>query len=103
MFLQVLGELTLVAGRPASGKTSLAVSAARSPALKGRVVLFASLQWPRTDFAFRLMAREADVDLEDPVGDRLENENWPKLTRAAGVLSDALSTRRPQTPPVSPT
>lgn len=85
----VRGELTLVAGRPASGKTSLAVSAARSAALEGRAVLFASLQWPRTDFAFRMMALEAEVELEGLLGDRLEDDDWPKLTRAAGVLADA--------------
>lgn len=50
------GELTIIAGRPSSGKTSLAVSAALNIAKAGRKVRFESLEMGDVSLTHRLIA-----------------------------------------------
>lgn len=56
------GELILLAARPSTGKTALALGIARNVALRGEAVFFASLEQPHADLAERLLCCEASVD-----------------------------------------
>lgn len=52
------GELTILAGRPGSGKSAIAVSCARQIAKRGFKVLFVSLEMSATPLAHRLISDE---------------------------------------------
>ena len=52
------GDLMYIAGRPSMGKTALAVSMARRMAVRGRTIIFSSLEMQSADLAIR-MASEA--------------------------------------------
>jgi replicative DNA helicase len=55
------GQLTILAARPAMGKTSLSLGIAENMAKQGRVVLFASLEMSSEELARRLMAPKLGV------------------------------------------
>ncbi len=52
------GDLMYIAGRPSMGKTALVVSMARRMAVRGRTIIFSSLEMQSADLAIR-MASEA--------------------------------------------
>lgn len=83
-------DLIIVAGRPSMGKTSLALSfvlnAATSAGVPGA---FFSLEMSKEQVVQRLLCSQARVDAGRLRGGFLSDSDWPKLTRAAGVLSEA--------------
>jgi replicative DNA helicase len=83
-------EFVVIAARPSMGKTALTLNIAAHVAIEHkRPVAFFSLEMSKESLVHRLLASEARVD-----GNRLrtgflrENE-WPRLTTAAGKLGDA--------------
>ncbi|MFU8857309.1 MAG: DnaB-like helicase C-terminal domain-containing protein [Deferrisomatales bacterium] len=81
------GRLVLLVGRPGSGKTTVASAVARRFAREtGLGVVFFSLQSDRGELLHRLMAAEGRVSHRRLATD-LEDDDWPKLTRAAGALA----------------
>ncbi len=83
-------DLIIIAGRPSMGKTAFALNVAQHAALhhKYPVAIF-SLEMSRQQVALRLLCSEARVDSSRMRSGYLEKTDWPKLTLAAGVLSDA--------------
>ncbi len=83
-------ELIIIAGRPSMGKTSFALNIAQYAALEAQTpAAIFSLEMSKEQLAFRLLASEAKVDSQRLRKGFLGETDWPKLTTAAGKLSDA--------------
>lgn len=83
-------ELIIIAGRPSMGKTALALNIASHAAVKmGLPVAIFSLEMAKEQLAMRLLASEAKVDSQRLRRGLLGETDWPKLTIAAGRISDA--------------
>ncbi len=83
-------DLIIVAGRPSMGKTAFALSLAANAALKAKVpcAIF-SLEMSKEQLVQRLLCMEARIDSSKLRGGFLTDSDWPRLTRAAGELSEA--------------
>ncbi len=81
------GLLTVVAGRPAMGKSSFVLNIATNVALSGKKVLYITLEDARKYVVMRMMSRFADIDLTDLTLRRIHNDQWPKLVEASSRLS----------------
>ncbi|MFA4916321.1 MAG: replicative DNA helicase [Syntrophales bacterium] len=82
-------DLIIVAGRPSMGKTALVLNIARYAALEaGITVAIFSLEMAKEQLAIRLLSSEARVDSMRIRRGMLGETDWPKLTTAAGRLSD---------------
>jgi len=83
-------DLIIIAGRPSMGKTALALDIARHAALEvGIPVALFSLEMAKEQLAIRLLSSEARVDSQRIRRGFLGETDWPKLTTAAGRLSEA--------------
>jgi replicative DNA helicase len=83
-------DLIIVAGRPSMGKTTFALNIAQHAAIQGGIpsAIF-SLEMAKEQLALRMLCSEAKVDAHRLRGGFLSEADWPKLTRAAGNLSEA--------------
>jgi len=83
-------DLVVVAGRPGMGKSALVLSIARNIAVrfKGCVALF-SLEMSAQQVAHRLLAIETGVDSQRLRLANLSEEEFQRLVRAIGMLSEA--------------
>jgi replicative DNA helicase len=83
-------DLIIVAGRPSMGKTALALNITQHAAIEDGIpsAIF-SLEMAKEQLALRLLCSEAKVDAHRLRGGFLSETDWPKLTRAAGSLSEA--------------
>ncbi len=83
-------DLIIIAGRPSMGKTAFALNIAQYAALEAGVpVAIFSLEMAREQLATRMLSAEARVDSQRLRKGFLGETDWPKLTTAAGRLSDA--------------
>ncbi len=83
-------ELIIIAGRPSMGKTALALNIAQFAALETQTpTAIFSLEMSKEQLAFRMLASEAKVDSQRLRKGFLGETDWPKLTTAAGRLSEA--------------
>lgn len=82
------GNLVIVAGRPAMGKTTLSVNIAENVALDGGVALVFSLEMPASDLVERSMARAGTVNTQTLREGKLTEEDWERMTVALGKLND---------------
>ncbi|MBI4208795.1 MAG: replicative DNA helicase [Deltaproteobacteria bacterium] len=83
-------DLVIVAGRPSMGKTSLCLNIAEYAAIEAKIpVVVFSLEMSKEQLALRMLCSQARVDGSRLRRGFLGEKDWPKLTRAAGVLSDA--------------
>ncbi len=83
-------ELIIIAGRPSMGKTAFALNIALNAAMKEQIpVAVFSLEMSKEQLAFRLLSSEAKVDAQRLRKGFLGETDWPKLTTAAGRLSEA--------------
>lgn len=83
-------DLIIIAGRPSMGKTAFALNIAQFAALESQTpVAVFSLEMSKEQLAFRLLASEAKVDSQRLRKGFLGETDWPKLTTAAGRLSEA--------------
>jgi len=85
-------DLIVVAGRPSTGKTSLALGMALHAALHSsrpsKVAIF-SLEMSKEQLCMRLLSAEGRVDMHRIRTGQLQREDWPNLTRAASKLSES--------------
>jgi replicative DNA helicase len=83
-------DLLIVAGRPGMGKTSFVLNIAQYATIEAGVpVGFFSLEMSKEQSVMRLLCSEAKVDSHRLRRGMLRDADWPKLTRAAGVLAEA--------------
>ncbi len=83
-------DLIILAGRPSMGKTAFAMNLAQHAALveKTGVAIF-SLEMSKEQLTMRLLSSVGRIDSHRIRTGKLHDEDWPKLTRAVGMLSEA--------------
>ena len=83
-------DLIIMAGRPSMGKTALAMNMVQNTALQhGTPVGVFSLEMSKTQLGLRLLCSLSKVDSNDLRTGFIKDNDWPKLTRAAGELSES--------------
>lgn len=84
-------DLIIIAGRPSMGKTAFALNIAQHAAIDGGLpVAIFSLEMSKEQLALRMLSSVAKVDSQRLRKGFLGETDWPKLTTAAGRLSEAL-------------
>lgn len=81
-------DLVIIAGRPGSGKSSLAMNIVENVALAGYHVGVSSLEMSREQLVDRMLCGLAGVDSQRVRRGIFHDSDWPKLTRAAGQLAE---------------
>ncbi len=83
-------DLIIVAGRPSMGKSAFATAICEHVGinLKKPVVVF-SLEMSKEQLVQRMLCSHARVDAQKVRTGYLSHQDWPKLTSAAGKLSEA--------------
>jgi replicative DNA helicase len=80
--------MTIIAGRPGMGKTALALNILMNAAFSGKKVLYITMEDTRQYLVRRLLARYADIDLNDIMLRRIKTkEQWSRLAEASSRLS----------------
>jgi len=83
-------DLVIVAGRPSMGKTTFAMNIAEHAAIKDGVpVAVFSMEMPGEQLAMRLMSSLGRIDQTRVRTGKLEDDDWPRLTSAVSILSEA--------------
>jgi len=83
-------DLIIIAGRPSMGKTSFALNIAQSAAIHhGVSCLIFSLESAKEQLVERMLCAEARVNSQKLRTGFLSEEDWSRLTDAAGVLAEA--------------
>ena len=83
-------DLIIVAARPGLGKTSLCLNIALHAALRKQLTVgIFSLEMSREALVKRLLCAEGELDLHKVNTGYLNKEDWSRLGRAAGSLSQA--------------
>ncbi len=84
------GDLVIVAGRPAMGKTSLALNIAEHVAVdQGLPVAVFSMEMGATQLAMRMVCSVGRLDQQRLRTGRLVDDDWPRLTSAIQKMQDA--------------
>ena len=84
------GDLIILAGRPSMGKSAAAVNMAENAAIRqGVPVAIFSLEMSKEQLAMRLLCSQSEVSLQKVRTGYLGNEDWPRLTTGAGLLTQA--------------
>jgi len=83
-------DLIILAGRPSMGKTALAMNMVQHAAIQYKVpVGVFSLEMSKEQLGMRMLCSVSRVDSHRLRTGFLKDHDWPKLTRAAGTLSEA--------------
>jgi len=83
-------DLIVIAGRPSMGKSALAVSIAEYAAVQKNIpVAIFSLEMSKDQLVRRMLCSQAQVDAHKVSTGFFPAEEWPRLTNAAGKLSNA--------------
>ncbi len=84
------GQLIIIAGRPAMGKTSFALNIAERAAIRSKAsVAVFSLEMAKEELGFRFLTGVAKIDASKLKTGRLQDRDWKALTKAAGILGDS--------------
>ena len=84
------GQMSVVAARPAVGKSTFALDIARSASVKHHMtsVIF-SLEMGRNEIAMRLLSAEASIGMQDLRKGQVTDDQWTKIASTMGQLNDA--------------
>ncbi len=84
-------EMIILAARPSMGKTALAMNIVQQAAVFGNKVTVAvfSLEMSTESLALRMLCSLGRIDSQRIRTGKLHENDWPKLTRATGMLADA--------------
>lgn len=82
-------DLILIGARPAMGKTSFALNLARNMAIKGKKVLFFSLEMSNEQLAQRVISTEARIVSNKLRTGEISDADWEKLGLALQNLAGA--------------
>ena len=84
------GQMVIVAGRPGQGKSTLALDFMRSCSIKhGRASVIFSLEMSKSEIEMRLLSAEARIKLADMRAGRMSDDDWTRMARRMGEISDA--------------
>ena len=85
-----ISDLVVIAGRPAMGKSSFALSIAEHAGVIEKIPMaFFSLEMSKEQLVQRMLCSHARVDAHKVRTGYIAPSDWPKLTAAAGKLSEA--------------
>lgn len=83
-------DLVIIAARPSMGKTAFALNLAEAAALRGKkAVAVFSMEMSASQLAFRLISSLGRVHAQHLRNGDLAEEDWPRVTSAITMLSDA--------------
>ena len=84
------GNMIVLAARPAVGKSTLGLDIARSAAIHNSdaTVIF-SLEMSRSEITMRMLSAEARVPLNNIRSGQLQDEEWGRLAKRMGEISNA--------------
>lgn len=83
-------DLVILAGRPGMGKTALALNIAKTAAADANIpVAIFSLEMSKEQLSLRMLSSEARIDSSRLRRGFITQDDWIKITDAAGVLSQA--------------
>ena len=83
-------DLIVIAGRPSMGKSAFVCGIAEhASVVLGKPIAFFSLEMSKEQLVQRMLCSHARVDAQKVRTGYLSHSDWPKLTSAAGKLSDA--------------
>jgi replicative DNA helicase len=83
-------DLIIVAARPSMGKTAFTLNVAQHAAIETNVpVAFFSLEMSKESLVQRMLTSEARIDAQRLRKGMLRDDDFPRLARAAGILSSA--------------
>ncbi|HLV55146.1 MAG TPA: replicative DNA helicase [Actinotalea caeni] len=84
------GQMIVVAARPAVGKSTLGLDIARAASIKhGLTSVIFSLEMSRNEIAMRMLSAESQVPLTHLRKGSMRDDDWTRLARTMGKLSDA--------------
>jgi len=83
------GDLVIVAGRPAMGKTTFSMNMAEYAAIKSeKPVAVFSMEMPAEQLARRMLSSLGRINQGKLRTGKLDDDDWPRLTAAVSLLSD---------------
>jgi len=83
-------DLVIVAARPSMGKTSFVLNVAQHVAIEANTpVAIFSLEMSKESLVQRMLTAEARVDAQQLRKGRLRDDEYPRIAKAAGILSSA--------------
>jgi replicative DNA helicase len=83
-------DLIIVAARPSMGKTAFTLNVAQHAAIEAQIpVAFFSLEMSKASLVQRMITSEARIDAQRLRKGMLRDDDFPRLARAAGILSSA--------------
>jgi replicative DNA helicase len=83
-------DLVVIAARPSMGKTALTLNITQHAAIEAQVpIAFFSLEMSKASLVQRMLTSEARVDAQRLRKGMLRDDDFPRLARAAGILSSA--------------
>ncbi|MDH3392977.1 MAG: replicative DNA helicase [Desulfobulbaceae bacterium] len=83
-------DLIILAARPSMGKTAFAMNIAQNAAILRKVpVAVFSLEMSKEQLGMRMLCSVGRVDSQNVRTGFLKDQDWPKLTRSAGMLSES--------------
>ncbi|MDI6703770.1 MAG: replicative DNA helicase [bacterium] len=83
-------DLIIIAGRPSMGKSSLCLNIVQHAGIRNRMpVAIFSLEMSKEQLVQRMLCSEARVSVHKLRTGFLSESDWPRLTTAAGILSEA--------------
>jgi replicative DNA helicase len=84
------GQMIVIAARPAVGKSTLGLDIARAAAIKANMTTCVfSLEMSRNEITMRLLSAEARVALHHMRTGKLTDDDWTRLARRMGEVSNA--------------
>ncbi len=84
------GQMVVIAARPSMGKSTLALDIARCAAVKNNLpTCVFSLEMGRNEITMRLLSAEAKVPLQHMRAGTMTDEDWNKLAKRMGEVSNA--------------
>ena len=79
-------DLIVIAARPGSGKTSLAMNIVEAAAFQGNVCAVFSLEMPKIQIVQRLLCASAKVSMSDALSGKLAPNDWKALIKTGEDL-----------------
>jgi replicative DNA helicase len=84
------GQLIVVAGRPGLGKSTAAMDFARAASVRNNLASAVfSLEMSKVEIVMRLLSAESRVPLHSLRSGKLSDDDWTKLARRMGEISEA--------------
>ncbi|HLS15687.1 MAG TPA: replicative DNA helicase [Beutenbergiaceae bacterium] len=84
------GQMIVLAARPAVGKSTLGLDVARAASIhNGLTSVIFSLEMSRNEISMRMLSAESQVPLNHMRKGTMRDEDWTRLARTMGRVSDA--------------